>query len=676
MNFVECIILLIKYTFNEITTQMFERKHLEKSHFSYLINYNYKDLSKYILTSNNDDPKRAVKLYINFMEKHLKSDQTKLLQDHHDIKNLTDKQWLDLVDKNILIFLSLPDRLKTLDLCKKAALNLKGIVLKYIPEKFRTKEICTAAVTTFGIALKWCPLNLITVDICERAVKNDGRAYHYVPKKFREYDVNYLTVNNNGLMIKEFKNPFRFEILAAVRNNGLAIKHLDLKVIDEEIILEAVKQNIDAIEHVPQEFLTEELYLKLVNLTPHILWYIPKENQSKDICLKAVNKDGLALLHVLDLDLFESLIPQAIASNGMIYDFLSYIYKTKDNKILYNNAPKNNPFISDLMKDIFAKNLLETGVTISQNKIIHPIDFMKVFSKLSIKNADPEDIIKYILHHHEGPHDNDEAIINKLFREDAIKDFHWETENYDFYIDDTISNDISMLTSALEVLYSETENNINEDVCKTALTISGYAIFYINPDIITEEMYDLALSHCPLAIYCVPEEYLSYNKCLQLAEQDGRTLYKMPEEYIDLTMIRKAIESSDSVPRLDPSYSEFLTREDYITVIRKYGAFVNFVPQDLLDEEMCLEAIGNTPLAITTIPTKFLTEAFLKKAISVDPHCLYFVPFQLQTLELCELAFSLLPLSVAHIKNLNTFNIIGKKYFEEILDKPPGHNDF
>ena len=69
-----------------------------------------------------------------------------------------------------------------------------GCVFKYVPDEFKTSELCLAAVSSDGYALRSVPDELINRELCLAAVSNNGYALRYVPdelknslKKFYSY---------------------------------------------------------------------------------------------------------------------------------------------------------------------------------------------------------------------------------------------------------------------------------------------------------------------------------------------------------------------------------------------------------------------------------------------------------------------------------------------------------
>ena len=66
--------------------------------------------------------------------------------------------------------------------------KLVGWNLQFVPEAFKTKDLCEIAVKSCGYALEFVPEELRTLDLCELAVKQIGgtRVFdEYVPKNIQ-----------------------------------------------------------------------------------------------------------------------------------------------------------------------------------------------------------------------------------------------------------------------------------------------------------------------------------------------------------------------------------------------------------------------------------------------------------------------------------------------------------
>jgi hypothetical protein len=62
---------------------------------------------------------------------------------------------------------------------------LKNDPLRFVPDRFKTQDVCLAAVQTVGTALEFVPDNLKTKEMCVAALKSGGEALEYVPEKLQ-----------------------------------------------------------------------------------------------------------------------------------------------------------------------------------------------------------------------------------------------------------------------------------------------------------------------------------------------------------------------------------------------------------------------------------------------------------------------------------------------------------
>ena len=150
------------------------------------------------------------------------------------------------------------------------------IKLYGIPDNFRSKEICLAAVTQDRWALRFVPENLINEEICLASVKKNGCALEDVPETLRTEEI----------------------CIAAVKQNGFALGDVPENLKTEEICLAAVKQHRFALEYVPENLRTEEICLAAVTREGYALRYVPENLRNEEICLTAVTQNGWALEYV------------------------------------------------------------------------------------------------------------------------------------------------------------------------------------------------------------------------------------------------------------------------------------------------------------------------------------------------------------------------------------------
>ncbi|MDR2580089.1 MAG: DUF4116 domain-containing protein [Fibromonadaceae bacterium] len=103
-----------------------------------------------------------------------------------DSEDLVSKQvYMESVSKRGLSLEFVPEKFKTADLCMVAVLE-NGAALAFVPESVMTEEICLAAVKNNGNVLKHVPEKFKTLEVCLAAVKDTSYAIDFVPENLRE----------------------------------------------------------------------------------------------------------------------------------------------------------------------------------------------------------------------------------------------------------------------------------------------------------------------------------------------------------------------------------------------------------------------------------------------------------------------------------------------------------
>ena len=87
-----------------------------------------------------------------------------------------------------LIFKYIPDEFKTKEMCENAVKNSYNMCLQYVPDELKTKEMCENAVKNSysGICLQFVPDNLKTNEMCDIAIQKSSSNLEYVPDKFKK----------------------------------------------------------------------------------------------------------------------------------------------------------------------------------------------------------------------------------------------------------------------------------------------------------------------------------------------------------------------------------------------------------------------------------------------------------------------------------------------------------
>jgi hypothetical protein len=158
-----------------------------------------------------------------------------------------------------------PEKFRTPEVCK-AAVEIYDWALKDVPEKFITPELCKIAVEHSGYALRYVPEKFITPELCKIAIENNIDSLRYIPKKFLTSELFKNALQNStsenavrivfGYAPDEIKTP---EICKIALKKAAYIRDVPEKLITPELCKIAVENNIWNFENVPDKFKTLEI---------------------------------------------------------------------------------------------------------------------------------------------------------------------------------------------------------------------------------------------------------------------------------------------------------------------------------------------------------------------------------------------------------------------------------
>jgi hypothetical protein len=154
----------------------------------------------------------------------------------------------------------IPNKYKTKELCE-ISVKKNGLTLSLVPDKYKTEELCLEAIKQNGRTLYHIPKHLRTKELCELAVKQNGYVLPYVPLEYETLELCKLAIQNNGDSLRYVPKYLITKELCelAVRNDGYSLQYVPDKYIDYNLCLEAVKQNGLALQDVPIKLKTQEL---------------------------------------------------------------------------------------------------------------------------------------------------------------------------------------------------------------------------------------------------------------------------------------------------------------------------------------------------------------------------------------------------------------------------------
>jgi Tfp pilus assembly protein PilF len=200
-----------------------------------------------------------------------------------------------------------------------------------IPEKFRTKEVCLAAVKSIDAVCAFIPKNLQSEEFFIEAVKTNALAeeqhylyynfaFKYIPEKHRTEKVCLEAMTQKVFnIVEEGKCTFLQYIpyssftqklcLAVVNMYEFALSYIPVNLITAEICLAAVQKKAYALKHIPEELQSEEFFIEAAKVNGQALLHIPVAYKTKKVCETALQQHPDALdadeLNNIGWDLFE-----------------------------------------------------------------------------------------------------------------------------------------------------------------------------------------------------------------------------------------------------------------------------------------------------------------------------------------------------------------------------------
>lgn len=208
----------------------------------------------------------------------------------------------------------LDNSLDVADMRREELLSFIGSVrgsLCYVQKSMRDYEMCVQAVRAWGSAIiKEIPKKHLTYELCMIAVKRDPYSLGYVPKEFQT-DAFYSEALNDHIDRKSGNTErileripeciFTKEVcLKMVGSNGSYLRYVPKKMRAKNVCLAAIKQNGAALAHCPKRFITEAICTAAVNSYARALEFVPVEMRTVTLCIEAIKLDRRAARYVPD----------------------------------------------------------------------------------------------------------------------------------------------------------------------------------------------------------------------------------------------------------------------------------------------------------------------------------------------------------------------------------------
>lgn len=197
---------------------------------------------------------------------------------------------------------------------------------------------------------------------------------------------------------------------------------------------------------------------------------------------------------------------------------------------------------------------------------------------------------------------------------------------------------IRLLKSDQIDLYDVPENVISKPICLAAVRSQMYALSYVPPNLMDEEIIRAAAEINKDIVFMLP------NKCL---------LDK------DLVMIAFRVGNITSIARLP---EDVFDKELSLLVVQESGSNLSYVPENLRDYDVCLAAVSDRGWTLRYVPTDVMDQKIVELAVEHVGSALRYVPWEMRTRELCLLALQ---------DDNNAWNHVPKKFLLESSSSQP-----
>lgn len=203
-----------------------------------------------------------------------------------------------------------------------------GYVLKYIPERYITEEMCLKAFETVRAAediMPFIPLMMFTPDVCNAAVNKYHDALKFFPDCCIDEKICMESVNNFGRALEFVSLKYQCSEMweTAVTKDGSNLQFVPEDKRSAELCTKAFENNKNSIKFIPEIYISEEMCLEAVKNKVY-LSYIPVKMRTVEICFSAL-KDQTRFIRPNDEE-----VPKEIADD--VTAKLKSYWQEKDQK--------------------------------------------------------------------------------------------------------------------------------------------------------------------------------------------------------------------------------------------------------------------------------------------------------------------------------------------------------
>lgn len=184
----------------------------------------------------------------------------------------------------------------TYEWCKEAV-DTWCFALKYVPEKYRTEEICRSAMrhgAASGKVVEYIPKSLLTLEFIEDLIRVNTALFssfpienlrtetvielalmhpwllEEIPDSIKDEHFYEMMVKENGKYLRFVPSTLITKKMSefAIKSQPLAIKYIPSSILNDSLCKMAVSIDWKALRSIPQIFLTDEIFEFAINAHP------------------------------------------------------------------------------------------------------------------------------------------------------------------------------------------------------------------------------------------------------------------------------------------------------------------------------------------------------------------------------------------------------------------------
>ena len=246
---------------------------------------------------DDEIPKQLkTELYNDLICKYNQPNLLKYLPDRFKTKELC----LKAFNQDPFVLTCIPEKFITQEMCniafEKYGGNYQG--LKLIPDKFKTEEMCNKAFEKSIFNIEYIPDRLKTKEMCERVFEekytfNENlKLLHYIPNEFKTKELCDYVFDNSPSLIGAIPEEYITQEMCdkTIKASYSNIKSIPDKFTKQEICDRAIDDDIRNIRYIPEKYITQVMCDKVLTEAPFRVDEIPEKYITQDFCNYAIQK--------------------------------------------------------------------------------------------------------------------------------------------------------------------------------------------------------------------------------------------------------------------------------------------------------------------------------------------------------------------------------------------------